>query len=604
MHFKLRTAPCSLPHALSLIFILLSVRVISQDRLVPPGYHTYDEIIALADSLAEHYPAICKKVAYGTSLGGRDLVALKISDSVDAGSTEPEILFDGGCHGDEVGGPENLIRFARDLCMGYGADPLITDLVDSREIWLYLMVNPDGRVNMSRFNNAMVDVNRDYGYMWDASGGSTDAFSQPETRGVRDCMSAHRFVMYVSYHSGMEQAAYPWAYRESAAPDKPNFRRIAKTYADSSLYASLLYGQSFTIMYQVNGMSIDYFYGTTGQACFTLELSVDKQPPDPLTCYLINYPAMIEMLRMAGWGVQGRVTDSLTGEPLDAAIWVDDFFPVYTDTVLGDFHKILVPGYHALKVTANGYKTRTDIPFHVPQQGTAFINIRLSPDSGWFAHRVTACRIPGDNPYDEANTPAALLAPDDTAYSIGRNGWIILDMGDTIMTGDGDDIRVYEAGIPDERFQVFGSGHPDGSWTLIGNGTGTTAFDLGIMPGIRYLKIVDDGDGQAQEADAGYDLDAVASLHSQGPWLSAGVPSPLQPLRIYPNPSHDRVNIEGNEISGHILELTDLTGRTILRKTITANPFLLDLTPLDAGLYRCTIRTGPALYSGLIIKLN
>ena len=72
--------------------------------LVPPGYYTYDQIIAIADSLASNFPSICKKVIWGTSMGGRQLAALKISDNAGADETEAEIMFDGGIHGDEIGG--------------------------------------------------------------------------------------------------------------------------------------------------------------------------------------------------------------------------------------------------------------------------------------------------------------------------------------------------------------------------------------------------------------------------------------------------------------------------------------------------------------------
>jgi len=129
--------------------------------LTEDAYHSYDEIIELADSLETHFPSICKKYIFGTSVGGRQLAALKISDNVEIDEPEAEVMFDGGIHGDEIGAAENVIRFARDLCIDYGSDPTITDLINDREIWLYLMVNPDGRVNMTRENNNGVDLNPD-----------------------------------------------------------------------------------------------------------------------------------------------------------------------------------------------------------------------------------------------------------------------------------------------------------------------------------------------------------------------------------------------------------------------------------------------------------
>ena len=163
-------------------------------------YHSYQGIIDLADSLATSFPTICKKIIFGYSIQNRQCAALKISDNVDIDEPEAEVMFDGGIHGDEIGGSENIIRFARDLCLKYGVEPGITDLINNREIWLYLMVNPDGRYNMSRYNAAGVDINRDWGYMWDQWGGSPAAFSQVETRALRECMYNNQFVVLTTYH--------------------------------------------------------------------------------------------------------------------------------------------------------------------------------------------------------------------------------------------------------------------------------------------------------------------------------------------------------------------------------------------------------------------
>ena len=151
----------------------------------PYGYYTYDQIISIIDSLALNFPSICKKYLMGTSAGGRQLAILKISDNVALDEPEAEIMFDGGIHGDEVGGPQNIILFARELCLNYGVNSMYTDLIDNREIWLYPMVNPDGRVAMSRYNNYGVDLNRDCGYMWNGEGQSTGAFSQVESKTLR-----------------------------------------------------------------------------------------------------------------------------------------------------------------------------------------------------------------------------------------------------------------------------------------------------------------------------------------------------------------------------------------------------------------------------------
>jgi hypothetical protein len=56
------------------------------------------------------YLSTCKKTIPGTSVEGREIYFLKISDNVATDENEAEVALDGGIHGDEPGGPENLIR--------------------------------------------------------------------------------------------------------------------------------------------------------------------------------------------------------------------------------------------------------------------------------------------------------------------------------------------------------------------------------------------------------------------------------------------------------------------------------------------------------------
>ena len=486
------------------------------DRSVPQGYYTYDEIVAIADSLATAFPAICKKVIFGYSVYSRELAALKISDNVDVDEPEPEILFDGGIHGDEVGGAENLIRYARDLCLGYGTDTTYTKLINSREIWLYYMVNPDGRFTMSRYNAYGIDINRDAGYMWNGEGGSQGAFSQKESKALRQCMLDNQFVVYTNYHSGTEVIAYPWSYRGNPTPDVYQINGLAGIYSATSGYSYLPYGQGYNIMYAINGSYKDVQYGSFGNVGWSIEISVDKQPPASqiMTYYNYNVPAMTEMINRAGDGVEGVVTDSISGIPIPAILWVSNYYPVHTDPVVGDYHKYVMPGTYTIRVTANGFKSKTVTGIIVPDTGSVNTDFQLSPDPEYYASKVISCQIPDNNFGDEGYTPGSIGAPDDISYSLGKSGWIILDMGDTIHDGPGDDLKVIEGGTPDEGFLCYAGTTMDGPWILLDTATGTASFDLSTGPvdKARYIRIKDDGDGSSYGADAGYDLDAVQVL--------------------------------------------------------------------------------------------
>ncbi|MBN3034727.1 MAG: PKD domain-containing protein [Bacteroidales bacterium] len=483
-------------------------------------YHSYQQIIDLADSLEQSFPSICKKHLFGQSVAGRQLAALKISDNVGTDEPEPEVMFDGGIHGDEIGCSENVIRFARDLCLDYGVDPTTTDLVNNREIWLYLMVNPDGRVNMSRYNNNGVDLNRDWCYMWDSWGGSPGACSQVESKALRDCMYGNQFVVHTTYHSGTEFISYPWSYRSNPTPDQAHIDQLAALYSSVSGYSNLPYGQGYSGMYAINGSTKDGNYGIMGSISWSLEISNSKQPPASqiMLYYNRNYPSMMTLIEYSGYGLQGLVTDAVSGQPVAASIFVSqgstNYFPTYTDPEGGDYHKYVLPGTYSIRVVANGYVTQIMNSITVVAGNPTNTDFQLQPQEGQFVYRFTASQIPDNNSSDEGNTPAVIGPPDNINYSIGKNGWCILDMQIPIADGAGPDIRVHEGDSSPEGYTCYAGETIDGPWISMGTGTGTTEFDIAQagLPDVQFIKIVDDGDGQANVADAGFDLDAIEAL--------------------------------------------------------------------------------------------
>ena len=480
------------------------------------AYHTYAEIVALADSLATTFPDICEKHMFGTSVQGRELGALKISDNVSLDENEAEVMFDGGIHGDEVGCAENCIRFARDLCRDYGTDPDITYLVDNREIWIYYMVNPDGRVADSRYNANGVDLNRDSGYMWDGWGGSSGAFSQVESKALRDATYGRQFVVHTTYHSGTEYISCPWSYRADQCPDFGHIIQLAGVYSSTSTYPNLAYGQGCTGMYPINGSTKDTNYGATGSISWSIEISYNKHPStgEIQLYYQRNVPAMLAMIEYSGYGLEGVVTDVNTGDPVTAAVFINDYFPSYTDPAVGDYHKYVLPGTYDITIVANGYETQTITGVTVTANSSTATDFQLTPQDGQFAHRICSSRIPDNNTADEGDTPGVIGAPDDRNYSIGRNGWVVVDMQYPIQDGPGNDIKIYEGDASAEGYTCFVGEFIDGPWYSLGTASGTTEFDISVtgLVEAQFVKIVDDGDGVQTTPDAGFDLDAVEAL--------------------------------------------------------------------------------------------
>lgn len=487
-------------------------------------YHSYQDIIDLADSLATHFPDICTKHIFGTSMGGRQLAALKISDNSAIDENEAEVMFDGGIHGDEIGGPENVIRFARDLCLNYGNDPEITELIDNREIWLYLMVNPDGRVNNVRYNNNGVDLNRDWGYMWNGEGSSTGAFSQVESKGLRACSYDNQFVIHTTYHSGTEYISCPWSYRPDPPLDMSRILYLAGVYSDVSGYANMEYGQGFNGMYAINGSTKDSNYGAMGSISWSMEISYSKAPPASQIMQFYNYnvPSMLAMIKNSGYGIEGVITSAETGDPVAASVFVDNFLPCFTDPIVGDFHKFLLPGNYNITVKANGYQTQTVSNVTVTSMNSTVVDIQLQTEAHQNVHRVISARIPNNNHADEGYTWNAIGQSDSKNYSLGKAGWIVLDVLDVVFDGAGPDIMVIESGGSNEGYEVFAGESMDGPWHSMGEGNGTSEFDLANcdISEARYFKILDDGDGSASGNDAGFDLDAMEVLSSiTGPYM-------------------------------------------------------------------------------------
>jgi hypothetical protein len=291
---------------------------------------------------------------------------------------------------------------------------------------------------------------------------------------------------------------------------------LAGYYSSVSGYANLEYGQGYNGMYAINGSTKDANYGLMGSVAWTMEISNSKHPPTSqiMMYYNWNYPSMIAMIEYAGYGLEGIVTDAITGDPVTATVFVNDYFPTYSDPTAGDYHKYVLPGTYSITILANGYESQTINNVVVASNSSTITNFQLQPGGGYFVYKFSASQIPDNNHLDEGLTPAAIGPPDNINYSIGKNGWCVLDMQNPIIDGTGFDLTVYEGDSSPEGYNCYAGETIDGPWLLLGTGTGTTQFDLATsgLAEAQYIKILDDGDGLANAPDAGFDLDAIETL--------------------------------------------------------------------------------------------
>jgi hypothetical protein len=392
------------------------------------------------------------------------------------------------------------------------------------------MVNPDGRMaspSPSRYNANGVDLNRDYGYMWAGSSGSTAPFSQPETQIIRQHALEHNFVLSLSFHTTAAYVNYLWNFKPQPSPDDTMIQQMSYHYAGLSGYTAIR-GYDW---YQTRGDTNDFSYGCRGDIDWTIETGNS----DITYSWNKNRQAMLDIIEQADVGVRGIVTDGTSGLPLTATVWIEEaYWPVFTDPEVGDYHHVLSPGTYNLHFQANGYAEKIETITVTSPDEPAILNVALQPSNDYYAYQVTICEYYApsgsfsNNPTDGIH---ALGIPDAYCASLGKGGEIVLDLGDESPVFDlpnEDDLIVIEGDTTDDGYTLYVSEEWNGPWTLIDTGMGTTSFDLaghGITSA-QYVRIVDDNDGSASEYKPGVDIDAVQNLAAANANKSPLVPDP------------------------------------------------------------------------------
>lgn len=107
--------------------------------------HTSQEVADYLDDVVGYYPQLTALHTIGKSYLGKDLLVLEITNlATGEGSSKPGYFIDGNLHSGEVIGGEICLHTIQTLLTGYGSDPIITDLVDTRVFYIMPKLNPDG----------------------------------------------------------------------------------------------------------------------------------------------------------------------------------------------------------------------------------------------------------------------------------------------------------------------------------------------------------------------------------------------------------------------------------------------------------------------------
>lgn len=195
---------------------------------------------------------------------------------------------------------------AYQLVVGYGNDTTVQGFLNSYDFYIIPIVNPDGFVytqstdrlwrknRQTRSGTSAVgtDINRNWPYKWEVSGGASTnpadetykgvaAGDTPENQGLKalaDSLKASKGIkLYIDWHSYGLYILFPYGYDCSKRATN-NAKQLALATAVSSTIAksygkTFTYGPSCSTLYATTGSSVDYMTDVAlAEFAWTIEL--------------------------------------------------------------------------------------------------------------------------------------------------------------------------------------------------------------------------------------------------------------------------------------------------------------------------------------------
>jgi carboxypeptidase T len=282
-----------------------------------PCYRTVEETFATAQQIVSDHPNLATWIDVGDSwekwaaIGGYDMLVLRLTNSAISGD-KPKLFLTGAMHAREYATAELVTRFAEYLVDNYGTDADATWILDHHEVHLMLHTNPDGRkqaeTGLSWRKNTNqnycgatsddrgADLNRNFSFMWNCCGGSSDdpcyptyhgpyAASEPEiqaTQGVMESIFPDQREpddlttpapddatgIYIDVHAYGKLVLWPWGSTSEPAPNATQLQTLGRKFAYWNDYSP----EQAIGLYPTDGTSDEHAYGTLGVAAYCFEI--------------------------------------------------------------------------------------------------------------------------------------------------------------------------------------------------------------------------------------------------------------------------------------------------------------------------------------------
>ena len=282
-------------------------------------YHEYYKTTGLLNEFQIKYPDLVNVFSIGESVLGKEIWSISITNEKN-NNEKYTCLIDGCIHGCEWEAGEACLYLAEYLLINYENNKSATTILNTTEIFIVPLVNPDGRQIDFRFNENGIDLNRNFDVDFGRIRGSVmplgkvlgrkipyfrfdrlhklfprfplfltncgrRPFSQPETQALRDLMTnldLNKFAFYLNCHTAVHNLDVPWnafkpPFKKSSQEEKI-FNYVLEWVVENTEYENAemnLEGYS----YKASGTAMDWCFKEFKIPSFTFEiLSQDYEP--------------------------------------------------------------------------------------------------------------------------------------------------------------------------------------------------------------------------------------------------------------------------------------------------------------------------------------
>jgi hypothetical protein len=388
------------------------------------GYPTYQQYLDLMMKFANDYPALCTIDTIGYSIAGKLILAARLQKGSYKPGDKPVVFYSSTIHGDEALGYSMMLMLISEFLKNSESSAQISSILNETVVIINPSSNPDATYfgsdtslfGAKRRNLTNTDLNRNF---HDIRSGINYSYGglQKENLAMVHYMEKFPPSISANFHTGAEVLNYPWDSWEStdtltiANTDKfPHadnkwFVEICKDYVDlarvTAPFYLYLYPEGYVIgsvWYTVFGGRQDFVtYCLRGRE-LTIELSNTYLPDaSELPGYWTkNKSALINLIEKADFGIHGTVIDSVTLKPVSAKVEIPGYDRynsyIYSYPATGKFFRYLPEGSYNVRITADGYRSKTINAEVLKNQQTTF-NVLLVP----ITLEVLVKAVPGSN---------------------------------------------------------------------------------------------------------------------------------------------------------------------------------------------------------------